>query len=379
MTAPAEAETILVVDDVPANQQVAAAILGPEGYNLVFADSGPEALAKLGHGGIDLALLDVMMPGMNGFEVCSAMKSQPESAGIPVIFVTVRDEVDNVVRGLDHGAVDYVSKPIRPPELLARVRTHLALRRGEKQLEIQNSRLRELLAIKDRLFSIIAHDLGSPLASVDAVAHYIRTNTEKLSEAEIREELDEMRKAIADGKSLLGDLNLWARSQIGLFAGEMPAADLEPALRSAIEHVQPAMRAKKIELNEEITSGMEATVHIQMITAILRNLLSNAVKFSHEGGSIRLEAKPVDGSILIRVRDEGVGMDERTLGSLFSIAGQRTMPGTKGEKGSGLGLLLSKEFAAYTGCRLEIRSQPGRGTIAELNIPLILPILPNIK
>jgi len=139
---------ILIVDDVSRNIQILGSILRGEGYSLAFATSGQQALDIVASQHFDLVLLDVMMPGMNGFEVCRKLQEEPVTAQIPVIFLTAKTATDDIVEGLEAGAVDYVTKPFNAPELNARVRTHLRLRQVEEELRERNA---ELVKVNEEL------------------------------------------------------------------------------------------------------------------------------------------------------------------------------------------------------------------------------------
>lgn len=147
--------SILIVDDVPKNIQMVANVLREEGYQMAFARSGDAALRHTETILFDLILLDIMMPEMNGYEVCEKLKQNPKTKEIPVIFLTAKTDTENVLKGFELGAVDYVTKPFNMSELLARVKTHLELREARQKLQ-------ELNATKDKFFSIIAHDLKNP-------------------------------------------------------------------------------------------------------------------------------------------------------------------------------------------------------------------------
>ena len=154
-----ESSSILIVDDMPKNIQLVAKFLTDEGYNLFFAQSGVAALKQVNTRPFDLILLDVMMPGMDGFEVCEKIKEIPSAHNIPVIFLTAKTDDEAIARGFSLGGVDYITKPFNPVELVARVRTHLKLRQREKQL-------RDLNSTKDTLLSVISHDLKTPFFNI---------------------------------------------------------------------------------------------------------------------------------------------------------------------------------------------------------------------
>src|SRR5436190_9713477 len=149
-------ETILIVDDTPANLGVLVETLGAAGYQLMVAEDGKEALTQTAQTQPDLILLDVMMPGIDGFETCQRLKAQPHTRDIPVLFMTALNETADKVKAFAAGGVDYITKPIEHEEAIARVRTHLALRRLQRELQAE-------VALKDKFMRIASHDLRNPL------------------------------------------------------------------------------------------------------------------------------------------------------------------------------------------------------------------------
>src|SRR3954471_14359125 len=152
-------ETILIVDDTPANLGVLVETLGAAGYQLMVAEDGEEALAQTAQTQPDLILLDVMMPGIDGFETCRRLKARAETCDVPVLFMTALSETADKVKAFAAGGVDYITKPIEHEEALARIRTHLALRRLQRELQ-------EQVALKERFMRIAGHDLRNPLCLI---------------------------------------------------------------------------------------------------------------------------------------------------------------------------------------------------------------------
>jgi two-component system sensor histidine kinase/response regulator len=156
---------IFIVDDVPGNLQVLIHILKQEEYRIAAAGNGHQALDMIPAARPDLVLLDIMMPGMDGYEVCRQLKTNPAAADIPIIFLTAKAETADIVKGFELGAVDYVTKPFNPAELLVRVKTHL-------ELKFSREKLTDLIAARDKFFSIIAHDLRNPVQNL-ILSYYV--------------------------------------------------------------------------------------------------------------------------------------------------------------------------------------------------------------
>ncbi|MEQ8167904.1 MAG: response regulator, partial [Candidatus Eremiobacterota bacterium] len=164
---------ILIVDDTRVNLQLLGKILMKVNYELAIANSGYEALDMLREIKPDLILLDIMMPGIDGYDVCKTLKSSPETKDIPVIFLTARSEKEDIVTGFEMGAVDYVTKPFNSSELLARVKTHLELKHARDLLAKQNEKLKQLNDLKNEFLGMAAHDLRNPIGSITTTLSYI--------------------------------------------------------------------------------------------------------------------------------------------------------------------------------------------------------------
>ena len=183
---------ILIVDDIPKNLQVLSSILSFEGYQISFASSGSQALNIIETSLPDLILLDIMMPIMDGYEVCKILKSNPRTKDIPIIFLTGKVEAEDIVHGLKIGAVDYITKPFNSAELLSRVHTHIELKLSRDaivkynyELEESKKQLLELNASKDKFFSIIAHDLRSPFTGFIGLSQLLSEEYDSINKEEL--------------------------------------------------------------------------------------------------------------------------------------------------------------------------------------------------
>ena len=199
---------ILIVDDVPKNIQLAGSILQRQDYNIFFANNGETALNLAQTNAFDLILLDIMMPGMDGFEVCEQLKKDPNTREIPVIFLTAKTDTESTIKGFDIGAVDYVTKPFNEKELLARVRTHLELRAARESL-------REANVTKDKFFSIIAHDMKNPFNALLGLSKLLLNNFDVFDEDKKKYFIQNIYQSSDQGYKLLENLLDWSRMQTG--------------------------------------------------------------------------------------------------------------------------------------------------------------------
>jgi two-component system, sensor histidine kinase and response regulator len=355
--------TVLIVDDVPQNLHIAEAILGKDGYRIVKAESGPEALALASSREIDLVLLDIMMPELDGFSVAKELKENDATADIPLIFLTARNDTESITKGFELGAVDYITKPFRGEELRMRVRTHLRLRHTQREL-------REANAAKDKFFSIIAHDLRSPFTALVGMAQYLAGGIDKLDPATAKELLEGMHKSSKNAFNLLENLLEWSRVQTGRVPMQPKDVDLYELLEESRALLQVNRENKELTIENKLQKGEVAWADENAVHTIFRNLLSNAIKFTPKGGIITVYGRRMKNRVAIMIKDTGTGMNSETMEKLFRIDRRSSTQGTEKEKGSGLGLILCKEFVERNFGELSVESEPGKGTLFSFTLPI---------
>lgn len=364
-------QTILIVDDNPTNIGVLADYLEEKGFTILVARDGESGLRKAAYALPDLILLDVMMPGLDGFETCEQLKASDATRDIPVIFMTALADVDNKVKGFSVGAVDFVTKPFQQEEVLARVSSHLKIRLLTKHLQASNAELARTNANKDKFLSILAHDLRGPflplLGSAELLAMRIDAlSTDKISDMSMGI-LDSARRVL----TLLENLLEWGRLQMGHLEFRPRRLDLAQLVQLTIDLLAPSSDAKKVSLRSEVAPGFFVYADRHMLNFILRNLLTNAIKFTPGGGTVRVTAQPhQDNQIAISVIDNGVGMTRRTIDNLFKIGLHQTTPGTNNESGSGLGLILCQDMVHRHNGEIWVHSVEHEGTKISFSLPL---------
>ncbi|MBI4661735.1 MAG: hybrid sensor histidine kinase/response regulator [Verrucomicrobia bacterium] len=364
-----EDSVILVVDDVPNNIQVVGSILRGSGYQVVPATSGEQALRFSKNPAPDLVLLDLMMPEMDGFEVCRRLKSDPETSAIPIIFLTAAVETERVVKGLEMGAVDYVTKPFNPPELLARVRTHLELKHSREILERTAERLRELNSEKSEFLGIAAHDLKNPICSFIGLAEYV-LNKPDLDRAELtdlaKDILTESRRLLQLVQNLL-DVNAIERGQLKL---QLAPCDLVEIAQTVIKSFLARADAKQQTLALDPGGSPSRVLADRSLTIqILDNLVSNALKFSPAGKSIRVGLRQTENGILCEVQDEGPGLSVEDQKRLFGKFVRLSARPTGGENSTGLGLSIAKKLIEAMNGSVWCESEAGHGAKFVIRLP----------
>jgi two-component system sensor histidine kinase/response regulator len=358
-------QSILIVDDVPKNIQLLGSILKEEAYDLEFATSGKEALEWLDSKQFDLVLLDIMMPEMDGFEVCRRIKENPLTREVSVIFLTAKADFQSIIQGFESGAVDYITKPYNRKELLIRVKTHLTLQQQRKQLE-------QSTAFEKKIFSIIGHDLRSPMGN-------IRTYIDAF--LQVNNDLDESVIALLKDLYLLSDnaFNLlenllnWAKTQSGGIICRPQQENIAFLVKNVLNLFALQADSKQISLKYEGEDIVEGYYDPELISVVIRNLVSNSLKFTPHGGSVIIRAHQTivnnTKRLLVSVTDTGTGMTAEVMDNLINKNIHYTTYGTDNEKGSGLGFQLCKEFVALNGGSVWIESALNEGSVFYVSLP----------
>lgn len=336
---------ILIVDDVPDNIDLLVDLLSDK-YELQVALDGVKALDLIDETRPpDLILLDVMMPRMDGYEVCRRLKANPATREIPVIFLTAKASPEDILKGFQLGAVDYVAKPFNPPEALARINTHLLITEQQRTITSQNAELKALL-------HVLCHDLSNHFTVVEMALDYKRICPD--------EPLDTFRDNIAaavgngrDVINLIREIRKMEDKSI-----QLDSVDLLEVVNESLLLLKHQFDEKRIQAIVEIEP--ETTVVAErrsLINSVVNNLLTNAVKFSEADSKIVISAHSAGDQVHVEFKDFGVGMPERLMNALFDVGASTSRPGTAGEKGTGFGMPLVKKFMEAYGGTIEVESK----------------------
>ena len=362
---------ILIVDDVMSNVLLLKVLLTNEKFAIATASNGRQALEQVEKENPDLVLLDVMMPDMSGFEVAQHLKSNPNTADIPIIFLTALNSTADIVKGFQVGANDFISKPFNKEELIIRVTHQISLVAAKRLILSKTEELQRTIAGRDKLYSVIAHDLRSPMGSIKMVLNMLILNlpSEKIG-AEMYELLTMANQTTEDVFSLLDNLLKWTKSQIGKLNVVYQDVDLVEVTDGVIEIFSMVASLKKIRIREMRPEKMMDNADIDMLKTVVRNLLSNAIKFSKENSEVLVKMEEVDGMAVVSVQDYGCGISEEGQKKLLHTDTHFSTFGTNNEEGSGLGLLLCKDFVVKNGGKLWFTSKEGEGSIFSFSIPV---------
>jgi signal transduction histidine kinase len=360
---------ILIVDDIPENLSLISTFLEEMDIEILLANNGKEALESIDKQIVDIILLDISMPEMNGFDVCERLKENEQTKDIPVIFLTARTQPEEVIKGLQLGAVDYITKPFNPVELVTRVRNHLNHKKANDLIQIQNEKLIELNSMKDKFFSIIAHDLKNPLGLFLTTSQYINDNLHSFKPDETKSFMEVIHTNAQKLHDLLNNLLQWSRSQsnrIQYYPIEFGIYDL---VQDNLTVLSELIQKKKISAFNNSNKESVIYADVNMINTVIRNLISNAIKYTNEEGEITINTEETDTSIIINVQDDGVGIEDENIPKLFRIDINYFTSGTNNEEGTGLGLILCKEFIDKNNGKISVKSKINEGSTFSIELP----------
>lgn len=353
---------ILVVDDIPANILLLKIILEKEGYQIETAENGEEALEKIEQQLPDLILLDVMMPGMSGYEVADIIRAREEWKETGIIFITALTGSNNIVEGFKHGGNDYISKPFNKEEFLIKIKHQLSLAEAKRLIKLENEKLQRTIQSRDTLYSIIAHDLRSPLGSIKMTLNTLSllVTDEQIGE-DLREMLKSANKTTEDLFSLLDNLLKWTKSLTGRLSVVFQEMNLVEIIQGIAQVFEIGAQLKGIRIAVEGPQVAIAHCDVDMIKTVIRNLLSNAIKFSNPNSTIRIAIHPEESKIQVDITDQGVGMTPEQQQKLAAAESFTTF-GTKNEEGSGLGLTLCRDFIQKNNGKFWFTSEAQKGS-----------------
>lgn len=372
--------SILIVDDTQQNVQVLSQILRDAGYKVLAAFNGSSALNLISKRPPDMILLDVMMPGMSGFEVAETLKKDLKFASIPIIFLSALDEIEAKMKAFDSGGVDYITKPFQHQEVLARIELHLRLKTLERErekyiqdLQKQRQHLEALNKEKDDILGIISHDMRNPLGGIIGISNFLITEP-----VDDPDEMKSMLKLIEQSAEklldLVNDLLNVAIIEANTFTVNLENVDVISLIEDVIKLHQPAAKSKQVAIVTEYPpKHVKVKLDGSKITQVIGNLISNAIKFTPSGGQVTLKvvllSQKNQASLRIIVRDTGIGIPDELMPLLFKKMAGHQRNGTNGEKGTGLGMPIVKRYVEAHNGRISINSEPNKGTEFIIDLP----------
>ena len=368
--------TILVIDDNPTNLKLLVDYLENSDYTVLIAQAGDSGLQRAQNVIPDLILLDVMMPEMDGFEVCRRLKADETTHDIPVIFLTALSGEPEIIRAFEVGAVDYVTKPVRQKELLARVNTHLTLVRQKRQIEQSRAQERKyfekLIEMKNKFVRTASHDLKNPINVImltlynfelhgasdsDLAAAYLKT---------IETQTDKMRTLVLDILDLASlESGHEERLQLGI-------SSLSTLLQAAIDSHMALAKAKDIDIDLKLLEpNIRLVADVSRFDHLLSNLISNAIKYTPDGGQIHIQAQMEADDVIISIADTGIGIPEDAIPYLFDTFYRVNKDDPLGQEGTGLGLSIAQSIVEQHNGRIWVESELGIGSTFYVALPAV--------
>jgi two-component system sensor histidine kinase/response regulator len=346
--------TVLIIDDAQDTIDLIRVILEDQGIDCISARNGERGITIAREGQVDLILLDILMPETDGFEVCRQLKSDPQLKDIPVIFITAKGDDDSIARGFELGAQDYIFKPFNRYEMLSRVQAHL-------RILAQRRDLSTLIGVKDRVLAIISHEIRNQFATMISIYDLFREDVEKSGNSAFGSHLTRMNSSLNETQDLFDNLITWSKNQ----RGKLILTSRKVHVYSVIQEVEHALHSslahKEINLNIQVDPGLFIMTDELLASLILRNFITNAIKFSYRGGSIEVKDQKHEAGLSISVIDHGIGIEPAIREQLFDIEKNPTTQGTENEKGTGIGLIICRDFAETIEANLGFESAPGEG------------------
>jgi two-component system, sensor histidine kinase and response regulator len=364
---------ILVVDDQDANRLLMRDLLESQGHEVLEATEGTEALLRVGEAMPDVVLLDIGMPGMDGFEVCRRLKADPVTASIPVLLVTAMTQRDQRLLGIGAGANDYITKPVDRSDLSLRVGNAIRMRHLYLEVEAQYRQLEKLELLRDSLVHMIVHDLRSPLAGIRAYLDLVKMDGAGKLDLEVTQSIDAARKVAVEMTDMVSDLLDVSRLEVGKMPLELAPADMGGLV---VEAVAAAGASPRVRIRVEAPADkLRAVCDAGVIRRVLTNLVGNAVKFTPSSGQIAVSVRGNGSEVKVEVIDTGPGIPPEYHQKVFEKYGQVEAARHGAKHSTGLGLTFCKLAVEAHGGQVGLESAVGAGSTFWIVLPVRGPVV----
>ena len=364
---------ILVVDDQDANRLLMRDLLESQGHEVLEATDGTEALRRVGEAMPDVVLLDIGMPGMDGFEVCRRLKADPVTASIPVLLVTAMTQRDQRLLGIGAGANDYITKPVDRSDLSLRVGNAIRMRHLYLEVEAQYRQLEKLELLRDSLVHMIVHDLRSPLAGIRAYLDLVKMDGVGKLDLELTQSIDAARKVAVEMTDMVSDLLDVSRLEVGKMPLELAPADMGGLV---VEAVAAAGASPRVRIRVEPPADkLRVVCDAGVIRRVLTNLVVNAVKFTPSSGQIAVSVRGNGSEVKVEVVDTGPGIPPEYHQKVFEKYGQVEAARHGAKHSTGLGLTFCKLAVEAHGGQVGLESAAGAGSTFWIVLPVRGPVV----
>ncbi len=362
--------TILVVDDDLVNIQVLHNQLSMNNYGVMSAMDGFQALEKLEKGNPDLLIVDLMMPRMSGYELCLKVRESYSPTELPIIILTAKNQVGDLIKGLNCGANDYIAKPFAGEELLSRIENQLKLQKYAQELirlnlnlEVMNQslekrvseRTRELSVKNDQMkqfLHLLCHDLLNPFSSLNSIMEILKTDPGHFNDLS-----GYINTSIKNGIAIIEMVKKMRDLEEDKISKEMKSHSLQEMIKESEEILTQKLNQKQLSLQVSVDPNIKVEVEeTSFVNSVLNNILSNAIKFSFAGSKIDIRSNYSDTKVLVMIRDYGIGIPDSIIDNIYDLDKATSRKGTNGEKGTGYGMPLVKRFISAYGGSISITS-----------------------
>jgi len=364
-------EHVFIVDDDPVSLATISEVVRRGGYDVESTTHSTEAVARITALRPDVVLLDVLMSDIDGIEICRRLKETPETAGIPVIFVSRVAETAEKVRALAMGGIDYVSKPFQPDEVLARVSTQVKMGRLQRDMREANTRLIELDRLKATFAAMLVHDLRSPLGTVQLTLSMLEDKLASNPDTDLRELVDLSLEGLKSTLALISEMLEVYRSEQGEAPLRKERLDLAELLRRCATVAGLEAERRGISFEAHIAGPLAIGGDPARLERAFANLLGNALKFTSQGGHVAIEARLVESHgrhrVRVEVRDTGSGIPHADIPYVFDL--YRQAESRQRGAGVGLGLAIVKRILDAHGATIAVKSQVGVGSVFTVELP----------
>ena len=362
--------TILLADDSVSNLEKMTSLLAGENFKLLSTLEANEVflLAKLRLP--DMIIIRLALEEGKGVTVVHQLKQSVLTKQIPILYMTIPTRYDDFREVADYEGVEFISRPLSKRELILRINNQLLLLESQRIIERQIERIQSVSRSKDKLYSVIAHDLRAPIGTLKMILEAIDHQKEKIPDDNIKHLIKMLQETTDEAFLLLENLLLWSNSQNGLLQPYGQAFSFTEAAKEVIVLQENIAEAKGVEICNHIDQPFTGYADVNMMKTVLRNLLSNAIKFSYAGGRIDVDCKEKNGFLEVSVKDRGQGISEEHQQGLLDDGLHFNSYGTQKEKGSGLGLQLCKDFVKMNHGKLWFESKEGEGSTFYFSMPL---------
>lgn len=362
--------TILLADDSVSNLEKMKSLLAGENFKLIPTLDADEVflLAKLRLP--DVIIVRLALEEGKGVTVVRQLKESSLTKHIPLLYLTIPNRYEDFRQVADYEGVEFISRPLSKKELMLRVNNQLLLLELQRIIERQNERIQSVARSKDKLYSVIAHDLRAPIGTLKMILDALDHQKEKISDSNIKHLIKMLRETTDEAYLLLENLLLWSNNRNGLLQPCMQEFSFSKATKEVIALQENIAEAKGVTIFNRIKDSFMVCADVNMMKTVLRNLLSNAIKFSYTGGKIDVDCEESNGFVIVSVRDYGQGISKEQQRGLLEDGLHFLSYGTQKEKGSGLGLLLCKDFVHMHHGKLWFESEEGTGTTFYFSMPV---------